>query len=509
MSNDAETARSRAATDRLVSTGISGLDDILGGGLTPDRLYLLEGAPGTGKTTLSLQFLLDGVTQGESGLYVTLSETAEELRASAASHGWSLDGIEIHELVSDLGLDPDSEQSILHPSDVELGETVKEIIARVDDLEPARVVFDSLSELRLLAQNPLRYRRQILALKQFFAKRRCTVLMLDDQTSEPGGQQLHSIAHGVVSLEQDPRDFGPERRRLRVPKMRGVKFRGGYHDFVLDTGGLTVFPRLVAAEHLVAFEARAASTGSAELDLLLGGGLVPGTNTLLMGPSGVGKTTTSVRCMLAALERGETATYYLFDEGLATLLSRSAALGMNLTPHLQSGRLTVTQVDPAELSPGEFASKVRVAVEERGSTFIAIDSMNAYLHAMPDHQFLILQMHELLTYLNRQGVTTLLVLGQHGVVGEVRSDMDLSYLSDGIVLFRFFESRGEVRSALSVVKSRVNAHERTIREFRLSGTGLQVGEALTDFQGVLSGLPSYAGSIAMLGDRSSRPGDGS
>ncbi len=492
---------------RRVSTGIPGLDDILGGGLTADRLYLLEGTPGTGKTTLSVQFLRDGAARGERGLYVTLSETADELRAAAATHGWSLDAIEVYELVSELGLDPDSEQSILHPSEVELGETVKEVIGRVDDFEPARVVFDSLSELRLLANNPLRYRRQILALKQFFAKRRCTVLMLDDRTSEPSDQQLHSIAHGVISLEQAPREFGAERRRLRIPKMRGIKFRGGYHDFVLATGGLTVFPRLVAAEHRATFYATAASTGSVELDLLLGGGLVPGTNTLFIGPSGVGKTTTSVRCMVAALERGERATYFLFDEGLVTLLARSAALGMDLRPHIESGRLTVTQVDPAELAPGEFAWKVRAAVEERASSFIVLDSLNAYLHAMPDEQFLILQMHELITYLNHQGVTTLLVLGQHGIVGDVRSDIDLSYLSDGILLFRFFEANGEVRSAMSVVKSRVNAHERTIREFRLTGAGLQVGEALRDFRGVLTGLTSYSGRTPLLGGRSAGPGD--
>ncbi len=493
---------------RLVSTGIPGLDDILSGGLTADQLYLLEGTPGTGKTTLSVQFLRDGAARGERGLYVTLSETAEELRAAAATHGWSLDAIEIYELVSELGLDADSEQSILHPSEVELGETVREVIGRVDDLKPARVVFDSLSELRLLAQNPLRYRRQILALKQFFAKRHCTVLMLDDRTSEPSDQQLHSIAHGVISLEQAPREFGAERRRLRILKMRGTKFSGGYHDFVLATGGLTVFPRLVAAEHHAAFDAAPASTGSAGLDLLLGGGLVPGTNTLFIGPSGVGKTTTSVRCMLAALERGENATYFLFDEGLATLLARSTKLGMDLRPHLESGRLTIMQIDPAELAPGEFAWKVRVAIEERASRFIVLDSLNAYLHAMPDEQFLMLQMHELISYLNRRGVTTLLVLGQHGIVGDVRSDIDLSYLSDGILLFRFFEAHGEVRSAMSVVKSRVNAHERTIREFRLAGAGLEVGEALHDFQGVLTGLISYSGKTALLGGPSAGPGGG-
>ena len=482
-----------------VSTGVAGLDDILGGGLTADRLYLLEGTPGTGKTTLSLQFLLAGAAQGERGLYVTLSETADELRAAAASHGWSLEAVEVYELVNELGLDPDSEQSILHPSEVELGETVREVMDRVDALKPSRVVFDSLSELRLLAHNPLRYRRQILALKQYFAKRHCTVLMLDDRTSEPGDQQLHSIAHGAISLEQAPREFGAERRRLRIVKMRGVKFRGGYHDLALSTGGMVVFPRLVAAEHHSEFTAETVSTGLRELDLLLGGGVVRGTNTLMMGPSGAGKTTTCVRCVLAALERGEKATYFLFDEGLGTVLARSASLGMDLGPHIRSGALVVDQIDPAELSPGEFASRVRIAVEQHGSAFIVVDSLNAYLHAMPGEQFLILQMHELVTYLNQQGVTTLLVMGQHGIVGEVRSDIDLSYLSDCILLFRFFESQGEVRSAMSVMKSRVNAHERTIREFRLSKAGMAVGEALTDFQGVLTGLPSYHGSIAMLG----------
>jgi circadian clock protein KaiC len=487
-----------ASRPKRASTGVPGLDDLLGGGLTPHRLYLVEGTPGTGKTTLSLQFLLEGARLGEACLYITLSETAEELKAAAATHGWSLDAISVFELVSEAGLDPESEQSILHPSEVELGETTREVMAQVDELCPSRVVFDSLSEMRLLAQNPLRYRRQILALKQFFATRQCTVLMLDDRTADPNDLQLHSIAHGVITLEQAPRDFGAERRRLRVVKMRGIKFRGGYHDFNLDTGGLTVFPRLVAADHHRPYEAAHNPTGNAQLDLLLGGGLSPGTNTLFSGPSGVGKTTTAAACMLAALERGEKATYYLFDEGLGTFLSRSATLGMDLRPHIKAGRLDVQQIDPAELSPGEFACRARSAVEEGGSTFIVIDSLNAYLQAMPGEQFLLLQMHEILSYLGQQGVTTLLILGQHGLIGDMRSDIDLSYLSDALVLFRFFEAGGEVRSAISVVKSRTSAHERTIREFRLSASGLQVGEALQDFEGVLSGLPSYKGTVAML-----------
>ena len=492
-------------TRTLASTGVEGLDIILGGGLPANRLYLLEGNPGTGKTTLSLQFLLDGAANGEKGLYVTLSETDEELRASAWTHGWSLDGLEIHELVSELDLDPDSEQTILHPSELELGEIIREVMRRVEELQPARVIFDSLSELRLLSQSPLRYRRQILALKQFFATRRCTVLLLDDRTSGPSDLQLHSIAHGVISLEQTPRPFGAERRWLRIAKLRGVKFSGGHHDFILDTGGLTVFPRLVAAQHHSDFDATPRSTGSDALDRLLGGGLVPGTNTLLIGPSGVGKTTSAVQCMLSALDRGETATYFLFDEGLATFLARSASLGMDLKPHLASGALTILQIDPAELAPGEFACRVREAVETRGSTFIAIDSLNAYLHAMPGEQYLILQMHELLSYLNQLGIMTLLILGQHGILGEVRADVDLSYLSDGILLFRYFESQGEVRTAVSVVKSRVNAHERSIRELKVTTSGIVVGESLGDFEGVLTGLPTYRGTVPMLGAGSTRP----
>lgn len=481
-----------------VPIGIEGLDDVLGGGVTPDRLYLLEGSPGTGKTTFALQFLRFGVAGGEPGLYITLSETAAELRAVAETHDWSLDGMTIFELVGQKEMEAEAEQSILHPAEVELGETTDRIIAEVQRLKPKRVVFDSLSELRLLAQSPLRYRRQILALKQFFSRCACTVLLLDDRTSEPADLQLHSIAHGVITLEQSPRDFGAERRRLRIVKMRGIKFRGGYHDFDLNTGGLTVYPRLVAADHRSTNTHAVVSAGQAELDALLGGGLTPGSSTLLMGPSGVGKTTTAVSCMIEALRRGERCTYFLFDEGLSTLLKRSAALGMDLEPHMESGQLTLLPIDPAELSPGEFMHRVRTAVEIEHSRFVAIDSLNAYLQAMPGDRFLLLQMHELLNYLNQKSVITLLILGQHGLVGEVRNDLDLSYLSDTILLFKFFESRGQLLTALSVVKSRTSAHERTIREFKLGPSGLRVGPALSDFQGVMSGLPTYGGKERML-----------
>jgi circadian clock protein KaiC len=482
------------------STGISGLDDILGGGLPANHLYLVEGTPGAGKTTLGLQFLRRGVENGEAGLYITLSETATELHTVAASHGWSLKGLEIFELVTEEGLSADSEQSILHPSEIELGETTRGVMAAAERVKPRRVVFDSLSEMRLLAQNPLRYRRQVLALKSFFSSRGCTVLLLDDRSADSDDLQLHSIAHGVISLEQTVGQYGPERRNLRVIKMRGIRFRGGDHDFNLDTGGLAVFPRLIAAEHRSDFTAGIVGTGSAALDKLLGGGLGRGSNTLFSGPSGVGKTTTAIACVRAALLRGERAVYYLFDEGLGTLLLRSKALGLDIDPFLRDGRLRIQTLDPAEVSPGEFANMVRSAVENGEANLVVIDSLNAYLQAMSGDKHLLLQMHELLTYLNQCGVVTILILAQHGVLGDVRSDIDLSYLSDGILLFRFFEARGSLLKAVSVVKSRTTKHELTIREFRLGASGVQVGEALTDFEGVLTGVPSYRGALPLLGD---------
>ena len=482
------------------STGIAGLDDILGGGLPTSHLYLIEGTPGSGKTTLGLQFLRRGVEHGEKGLYITLSETATELRTVAASHGWDLNGVEVFELVTDEGLSPDAEQSILHPAEVELGETTRGVMAAAERLKPARVVFDSLSEMRLLAQNPLRYRRQVLALKSFFSARGCTVLLLDDRSAEMDDLQLHSIAHGVISLEQVVGQYGPERRRLRVVKMRGIRFRGGEHDFALETGGLAVFPRLVAAEHRQAHAQTIVSTGTAELDTMLGGGLTRGSNILFAGPSGVGKTTTAIACVRTALLRGEKAAYYLFDEGLGTLLLRSRALGLDVQTFLENGQLEIKTLDPAEVSPGQFANMVRGAVEQEGVQTVVIDSLNAYLQAMSGDKHLLLQMHELLTYLNQRGVVTILILAQHGVLGDIRTDIDLSYLSDGMVLFRFFEARGSLLKAVSVVKSRTSLHELTIREFRLGKSGLEVGDALEDFEGVMAGVASYKGSTPLLGD---------
>ncbi|MFP3601418.1 ATPase domain-containing protein [Paraburkholderia sp. SIMBA_053] len=488
--------------DRRVSTGVAGLDEILAGGLTASRVYLVEGPPGAGKTTLALQFLLEGRRLGDTGLYVTLSETASELRSVAATHGWSLDDLAIVELLSDEGLTPEYEQTVLNPAELELGETVRNVMREVEQARPTRVVFDSLSELRLLSQSPLRYRRQLLALKRFFGNRNCTVLLLDDETSDAGDVQLHSLAHGVINLNQVTHEYGTQRRRLRVVKMRGVAFQGGFHDFTLKSGGIQVFPTLVAGDRHVQFDHENLSTGVPELDALLGGGLARGTNTLLVGPSGAGKTTTVLRCLQTALERGEHAVYYLFDETLGTLLRRAAALGMNLSPHLESGLLSIEPIDPAELSPGEFTHRVQAAVETHGARVVAIDSLNAYLQAMPGEKYLMLQMHELLTYLNQQGVMSLLVLGQHGIIGEIQSNIDVSYLSDALLLFRFFEAEGSVLTAVSAVKSRTNMHERSIRQFRLSDKGLEVGDVLSDFKGVLSGLPSYTGHTPLLGANS-------
>lgn len=482
----------------MASTGIAGLDVILNGGLTPERMYLVEGTPGTGKTTLGLGFLLAGVAAGDSGLYITLAETEIELRAVGKSHGWSLDRLQLFEMVPADGFAEDHEQTLLHPSEVELGETVRSIMAKVDELRPARIVLDSLSELRLLAQSPIRYRRQILALKHFFSTRSCTVLVLDDRGASGSDLQLHSIAHGVISLDQALAGFGAQRRRLNIVKMRGVKFRGGYHDFEIMRGGLCVYPRLVAGDYETVPGRATVTTGSSELDTLLGGGLVPGTATLLTGPAGVGKTTASVQCMIAALGRGDRTAYFLFDERIPTLMTRSMALGMDLQQYIDSGQLQLRAIDPAEMSPGEFANSVRAAVEDHGARVVVIDSLNAYLQSMPNEQFLVLQMHEMLSYLGQRGVVSLLILGLHGVTGDIRSDVDLSYLSDTVVQLRYFEAHGEVRQAISVIKTRTARHERTIREFQIGSNGLQLGEPLKRFHGVLTGVPTFLGEATTL-----------
>lgn len=473
-------------------TGIEGLDAILDGGFTPNRLYLVEGVPGAGKTTLALQFLLEGLRSGEAVLYVTLSESAEELHSVAASHGRSLDGITIRELLPTESLDPEQQYTMFHPSEVELGETIQTIMSDVERVKPTRVVFDSLSELRLLAGSALRYRRQLLALKQFFVGRRCTVLLLDDTTTQDHDMQVQSIAHGVLSLEQLNPEYGAERRRLRVVKFRGKHFRGGYHDYVIARGGLQVFPRLVAAANRQIPSHEMLPTGVTELDALLGGGLGRGSSTLLMGGAGTGKSTLAARFVASAADRGQHAAMFIFDESLGTLFTRCAGLGIALERHWKEGRVTIRQVDPAELSPGEFAEAVRRAAEDDECAVIAIDSLNGYLNAMPDERYLTIQLHELLTYLGQRGVATLLVSAHQGLIGtQMTSPVDASYLADSIILLRYFEAEGEVRQAISVMKKRAGQHERTIREFRLAGGKIEVGQPLREFRGVLTGVPIY------------------
>lgn len=494
--------RAGGTQDRL-TTGNEGLDAVLSGGLPANRLYLVEGDPGTGKTTLALQFLLEGARRGEPVLYVTLSETKEELTSVAESHGWTLDGLNLYELIPpEEILKAESQYTIFHPSEVELGDTTKAVIDEVERIQPRRIVFDSLSEMRLLARDPLRYRRQILALKQFFAGRQCTVLLLDDRTSTDGDLQVQSIAHGVVMLEQLASDYGTERRRLRVIKLRGSRYRGGFHDFNILTGGIEVYPRLVAADYKGEFTHESVSSAVPELDALLGGGLDRGTSTLIMGPAGCGKSSLAAQFIACAATRGERSAAFIFDEGVNTHLARSAGLGNDFRGDVESGLVHIKQVDPAELSPGEFAAGVRHAVERDGARVVVIDSLNGYLQAMPDERFLTVQMHELLTYLNQQGVVTMLVMAQHGFMGaNMGTPVDVSYLADTVIMLRYFEASGAVRRAISVVKKRTGFHEDTIRELRLSSKGIEVGKPLTKFHGVLTGVPTYlGGSKALAGE---------
>jgi circadian clock protein KaiC len=497
MAVDAGSRTRTSPRERLaqVQTGVEGLDDILSGGLSVERLYLVEGEPGSGKTTLAMQFLLEGARLGEPVLYVTLSESAEERRGVAASHGWSLDGVSVRELVpSEESLRPEDMYTMFHPSEVELGETTRAILSEVERIQPTRVVFDSLSELRLLAGNALRYRRQILALKQFFAGRCCTVMLLDDKTSTENDLQVKSIAHGVILLEQLSPDYGSDRRRLRVVKYRGVAFRGGFHDFIIRRGGLAVFPRLVAREHQDARIHEKLPSGISQVDELLGGGIERGTSTLIAGAAGTGKSTLAAGFAWAAAERGQNVAMFTFDEGLGTLLTRTAGLGMDLQKHLDNGRLTIQQVDPAELSPGEFIHAVRQAVEARQSVVVVIDSLNGYLNAMPGERFLVIQLHELLSYLGQARVATILVSAHHGLIGsQMISPVDASYLADAVILMRYFEAEGEVRQAISVMKKRGGAHERSIREFRMDNGHILVGPPLREFRGVLTGVPIFEG----------------
>lgn len=476
-------------------SGIWGLDDILSGGFTRGHVFLLEGAPGTGKTTIALQFLMEGARAGEKGLYITLSETERELRGGAMSHGWALDdGIEVFELLPPESLlDSEQQQSLLYSSDLELGETTKQIFDAVKRVRPERVVLDSLSEIRLLAQSSLRYRRQILAIKHYFAQFNTTVMLLDDLTAELADKTVHSVAHGVLRLEELAPDYGAERRRMRVVKYRGVKFRGGYHDATITTGGMNIFPRLVASEYRATVERTSMSSGIPALDQLLGGGVEAGSSTLILGPAGTGKSLVAVTFILAAISRGEKAALFVFDEELGLLFARMKGLGIDLGQMQRDGKLVIEQVDAAELSPGEFAHRVRQRVDEDQIKTVVIDSLNGYQAAMPAENSVILHVHELLQYLNRRGAATFMTVAQHGLVGDMKAPVDVTYLADTVVLLRYFEALGSVRRAVSIIKKRTGVHEATIREYRIGNDGLSIGEPLNDFQGVLRGVPVYVG----------------
>jgi circadian clock protein KaiC len=483
------------APDRAL-TGVSGLDQLLQGGLPAQRLHLLEGDPGTGKTTLALQFLRVGRDRGERGLYVTLSETSDELAAVAESHGWDLSGIAMFELAP-TGGHADDQYTLYHPAEIELTQMVKRILEVTERVNPSRVVLDSLSEMRLLARDPLRYRRQVLALKEYFAGRRCTVLILDDRTSASDDLQLQSIAHSVIRLEQLPFEYGRSRRRLRIIKVRGVPGTEGYHDFKIRRGGLEVYPQLVPPMGR-SMSDELLTSGVPAMDALVGGGLTPGTCTLFIGPAGVGKSSFATQYVSASA-----ATYpcamYLFDERRSTLLHRSDRLGMDLTSKVENGRVTIDQVEPGELSPGEFAHRICRRVDEEGARVVLIDSLNGYLHAIPTGDAPLVRMYELIGYLNERGVATLLVAAQHGIMGTAMSTpVDVSYLADAVVLFRFFEAEGRVRKAISVVKKRTGGHETAIREFDVGVDGIRVGEPLTAFHGVMTGVPQYRGDSAPL-----------
>jgi circadian clock protein KaiC len=480
-----------------IQTGVAGLDDILGGGLPQGHLYLVEGDPGTGKTTLGLQFLLKGIQNGENVIYVTLSESRRELEQVVQSHGWSSEGLQIYEMVppeDDLG--PEAQYTVFHPSEVELSDTITAILEQVDALNPQRVVFDSLSELRMLARDPLRYRRQILALKRHFAGRNCTVLLLDDRTAEGSHDlQLQSIAHGVLMMQSLERDFGIKRRRIEVRKLRGSPFREGYHDYTIETGGIFIYPRLIAAEHKPGFQRRSVASGLPKLDDLFGGGIDTGTSTLFMGPAGCGKSTVALRYALSSAQRGEKTVIFTFDEAITTMQRRAEGLGMDLSPSLKNGTLEIRQIDPAELAPGQFVSQVRRLVDKEDLRVLVVDSLNGFLNAMPHEQFLSMQLHELLSYLGQQGVATILTMAQHGFIGTMLSPVDVSYLADSVLLFRYFEAEGAIRQALSVIKRRSGPHERTIRELIFGQGEIAVGDPLAEFRGVLTGVPILAGEV--------------
>ncbi|HEU4851733.1 MAG TPA: ATPase domain-containing protein [Telluria sp.] len=482
-----------AITKAFISTGIAGLDNILGGGLTKERLYLLEGDPGAGKTTMALQFLIEGARNGETVLYITLAENEVELRAVAEAHGFTMDGVTVHEVIPEESLlDPSEEYTVLHPTEVELGETNNKILQMIEKINPTRVVLDSLSELQLLSGSALRYRRHVLALKQYFAKRACTAMLLDDKTAVRGDQQVRSIAHGVISLQHTDSEYGAERRVIRVLKYRGIAFRRGPHDYTILTGGIVVYPRIVAAETRELKQRAQLQSGLAAFDSLLGGGIEEGSSTLISGPPGTGKSSLAVQFVKAVTEQGHSAALFLFEESFNTLLNRSKGIGLDLTEPYDSGLLKVHQIDPAEMSPGEFTHMVCRA-GDAGAKVVVIDSLNGYLNAMPEAGFLNTHLHEVLTYLGQRGVVTFLVGVQQGIVGAMTTGIDVSYMADNVLILRYFEARGSVQKAISVFKKRGSAHETTLRKFDITAGGIRVGPVLDNFQGILTGVPVFVG----------------
>jgi len=487
---ESSTADSGAELNRI-DTGVHGLNDILNGGLPGGQMYLLEGDPGTGKTTLAMQFIIAGVQKGERALYVTLSESKAELEGSAISHGWDVADLPIAEFIpAEASLSPEQQYTVFHPSEVELAGTIQKLTQLIDNVKPKRLVIDSLSELRLLAADTMRYRRQLLALKHFFVGRDTTVLLLDDRTAEGSDMQLQSIAHGVVRLEKMARTYGVTRRRVEIIKLRGSAYREGYHDYTIATGGLQIYPRLIANEHTANFAGERIQSTLPALDEMFGGGISRGSSTLLIGPSGSGKSTLAMAYAYAAATRGDRSIVYAFDEILRTAQDRAKSLGMDVHAEIERGTLAMSQVDPAELSPGEFAWQIRRDVEEKDTRVVVIDSLNGFLMAMPGENDLNLHLHELLAFLNQKGVVTFLIYTQHGLVGSMLTEVDVSYLADTVMLLRYFESEGSIRQVLSIVKQRVGPHERTLREFSMSKEGLVIGEQLSSFQGLLTGVPS-------------------
>lgn len=484
-----------------LSTGIPGLDDILQGGLARGFLYLIEGNPGAGKTTLAMQFLLEGAQQGESGLYISLAESEGELRHVAASHGFDLANITLCKISPpELTGNASEEYTVFQPAEVELSDVLETILARVREVEPSRVVIDSMSELRMLARDSLRYRRQILHLKQFFEGRDCTTLLLDERFRDDPESQVQTIAHGVISLEVLARNYGITRRRLEVLKIRASSFREGFHDYVIVRGGLRVFPRLISGEHRHnRIPTEILPSGIAELDSLFNGGVQRGTSTLITGPAGSGKSTLCAQFAVTAARRGERSAIYIFDETEHSFCERSCGLGMNLDPYIANKTLHLEQVDPAELSPGEFIDRIRHGVEDRQWRLVVIDSLNGLMNSMNEERALTVQLHEVLSYLSQIGVASFLVLAQHGLLGtSMTSPTDVSYLADNVLLLRYFEAAGEVRQALSVMKRRSGPHERSIRQLLIHQGRISIGEPLSNFTGVLTGTPEFTGGQQLL-----------